>query len=391
MSDKLYFCNDGEFNPTAMLTFGVSAKEKDNAIGKFGTGFKYAVAVILRLGGSIKVYSKDKEYVFNTTEEEIRGKSFNVVYMNGQNAGFTTHFWINWEPWMAFRELYCNMKDEDGDLFLDESIEEHTSWDTIIEVECNELVDVFEDKDDYFLSSKPFFKNDVIEVHDNPTDKVYYQDVLVGHLDSPSRYTYNILSKIDLTEERIYRYSFQIEEAIGECVQKLLDRSKLRELFNHPKAKENEIAYPFYGVSSCYKEVCQELLNTEKGIPENSRWLLKEIAHESGEWPTFELTDMQEMAFNKAVDFLEGIRVPVKDYPINFVTGLGQGVMGRAYEGQIYISEVAFNMGVKQLASTLMEEWVHIKQGCNDFDRIMQNWLFDKILSLGEEINQGVL
>ena len=111
---KLYFCNSGEFNPTAMLTFGVSAKEKENSIGKFGTGFKYAVAVILREGGSIKVKSFDKEYIFTTKKETIRGKEFDVVYMNDQNAGFTTHFGTNWEPWMAFRELYCNMLDEEG-------------------------------------------------------------------------------------------------------------------------------------------------------------------------------------------------------------------------------------------------------------------------------------
>lgn len=55
---KLYFLNNGEFDVSAMLTFGVSAKESDNPIGQFGTGFKYAIAIILRLGGSISVATR---------------------------------------------------------------------------------------------------------------------------------------------------------------------------------------------------------------------------------------------------------------------------------------------------------------------------------------------
>ena len=37
MMTKVYFCNNGEFDPRAMLTFGVSVKEEDS-IGYFGTG-----------------------------------------------------------------------------------------------------------------------------------------------------------------------------------------------------------------------------------------------------------------------------------------------------------------------------------------------------------------
>ena len=33
----------------AATTMGVSVKESDNAIGKFGTGLKYAIAGVLRL------------------------------------------------------------------------------------------------------------------------------------------------------------------------------------------------------------------------------------------------------------------------------------------------------------------------------------------------------
>ena len=42
----------------AATTMGVSVKESDNAIGKFGTGLKYAIAGVLRLGGTIAMTSQ---------------------------------------------------------------------------------------------------------------------------------------------------------------------------------------------------------------------------------------------------------------------------------------------------------------------------------------------
>ena len=40
---KLYFSNTEPVDILALMTFGVSVKEKEDAIGFFGTGFKYVV------------------------------------------------------------------------------------------------------------------------------------------------------------------------------------------------------------------------------------------------------------------------------------------------------------------------------------------------------------
>ena len=390
---KLYFCNNGEFNVTAMLTFGVSAKEGTDPFGKFGTGFKYAVAVILRGGGKIRVHSKGTDYEFSTKKETIRDKEFDVVYMNGQNAGFTTHFGINWEPWMAFRELYCNMKDEDGELIVEKGFLSRNTkkWDTYVEVEWDAMNTAYLEIDKYFLTSEPVTSSPTVEIHEGPSNVVFYQGVKVYDLGKPARYTYNFLKGIDLTEERMARYNFQINEGVSYAVQKVMGISQLRSLFSTGDCLENSDYDATVGVSSTYKTVCESLMHTQAGIPEVARRLLGELADASGEWPKFHLTNVQELAMVRAKEFLKGINVDVEEFPINTVTGLGTGVMGRAYEGQIYLSEAPFNMGVKQLASTLLEEYVHLKLGCADFDRTMQNYLFDKILSLAEEINQEVI
>ena len=106
----------------------------------------------------------------------------------------------------------------------------------------------------------------------------------------------------------------------------------------------------------------------------------------AGNWPEVELSKVQQVMLKRASELLRRIDIDVTLFPLKIVNGLGDLVMGRALEGTMYLSLLPFNMGTKQVASTLIEEWVHTKTGAHDFDRAMQSWLFDKILSLAEEI-----
>jgi len=381
---KIYFMNNGEFDVDTMLTFGVSAKANDNAIGFFGTGFKYAVAIILRLGGSIIVRSLGKEHTFTQRSETIREKKFNFVQVNGRNAGFTTHLGCNWEPWMAFRELYCNAIDEAG------VIGQHPQdYDTIIEVSCTEIADAYMKSSDYFLNPKLIHKSASVEIHEGARPYHYYRGVAIMPVNN-NMFSYNITSHVDLTEDRTAKYNFQVRDPITEGVQSLKDKSILRKILSTPKTFEHDLHYSKeHPVSAAFLSVCRELKHTDKGIPVSARNLLNKLRDENGDWPTFQLTKVQKIMLTRAKKFLKQISIEIDDYPLKTVVGLGDSVMGRALDGTIYLSDMPFRLGTKQVASTLLEEWVHIKTGCNDFDRIMQNWLFDKILSLAEEL-QGM-
>lgn len=46
----IIFRNAGTIDPKSITTFGVSSKENPGAIGFFGTGLKYALAILLRHG-----------------------------------------------------------------------------------------------------------------------------------------------------------------------------------------------------------------------------------------------------------------------------------------------------------------------------------------------------
>lgn len=377
---KVYFMNEAVFDPTAMLTFGVSAKDSSNAIGYFGTGFKYAMAIILRVGGTIKVESFGKTYMFDKRTENIRGKDFDVVYMNNDRAGFTTHLGINWEPWMAFRELFSNCIDEKGT-----TSDEPLTGPTVITVECDQIHLAYQNRNEYFALDAPDLVGSDVDITARQSNFIYYRGVAVCRADSSFRF--NLTTHIQLSEERTARYSWEYLEKIAKEIQSLDAGRILTEILTSGRQFDKLIPYNAnYKMSAGFISTCKELLRMDKGIAEAARRAVREKDERAGNFPALELTRMQKVMLSRAIDFLVQMHIPVSDYPIKPVKGLGDQVMGRAHEGTIFISELPFGMGTKQVASTLLEEWVHLKFGCDDFDRAMQNWLFDKILSVAEEL-----
>jgi hypothetical protein len=87
------FENDGEIDAAAIRTFGVSVKQGDNPIGFFGTGLKYALAILLRTGHSVAIQSGLEKHRFALKDVTIRGETFQVVTMNRRELGFTTQGW----------------------------------------------------------------------------------------------------------------------------------------------------------------------------------------------------------------------------------------------------------------------------------------------------------
>lgn len=394
MSNKVFFMNNGTFDLRGMLTFGLSAKTSDNAIGFFGTGFKYAVAIILRNLGTVKITTKGEDgsyymYEFYTRRETYRDQQTDFVFILDHATGdsipanFTTKMGINWQEWMAFRELYCNCIDEAGEI----STEFKDGYDTVIEVDCPAILKSFQDKDNYILPKMdPLFVCNHAEIYDRQLPYIYYRGIAVLK-NEDNAYTYNIKDYLELTEDRTVKYDFYARYVIQKTLQ-ICDQESVIEKVVSTKCFESKNGFEKdWPIGEKFIEVCERLQHSDKGLVESARVVIKDILFKRRNFPDFELNVVQQKMVDKCKSFLLKMDIPVDEYPIKFVNGLGDGVMGRALEGTIYISEIPFNFGTKQLASTLMEEWVHLKTGANDFDRTMQSWLFDKILSIGENIN----
>lgn len=185
----------------AATTMGVSVKESDNAIGKFGTGLKYAIAGVLRLGGAIVFHIEGARYEFLAVDTMIRGKSFAIVQCNGVPCGFTTDLGKHWEPWQLFRELASNALDEGGSWQSGRA--DPTAGLTVIHVDCREVAES-ERSERVFLSPGRMLLDSTsgAQVFEGASPYYYFKGIRAGSFGGMAPVSVNVLHG-ELSEDRL--------------------------------------------------------------------------------------------------------------------------------------------------------------------------------------------
>lgn len=112
-----YICvqNQGQIVPEDLMLIGSSSKR--DAVGKigfFGSGWKYALAVLMKNGAKPIIFSGKEEIDIDTEMVEHRGNIAEVITINGQRTSLTTGMGPKWLMWQAFREIFSNAIDEGG-------------------------------------------------------------------------------------------------------------------------------------------------------------------------------------------------------------------------------------------------------------------------------------
>lgn len=231
----LVFQNPGLIPEAALTTMGVSAKVIDNPIGQFGTGIKYAIAIILRHGGKVTIYRGKKALEFGIKSQTIRDKDFKIVTMNGKPLGFTDQVGLNWQPWMAYRELYSNCKDEGGTIqqFVHSGEELGKVKETWIVVEWPEIEKIHEDRHTIILSTDPSYTLDKVEVHPGlDSSHLYYKRIRVMDLTPQAKYTYSLSGHQTLTEDRTLMYPYMVPGIIARSIIKSTNKNFLRSVLD---------------------------------------------------------------------------------------------------------------------------------------------------------------
>ena len=391
------FENSGEIDLRAITIFGCSVKESTNPIGFFGTGLKYSLAVFLRLGHEVVVQCGSKQIEATVLAGEVRGKSFNFVHLDGQPCGFTTELGKNWEPWMAYRELYCNAKDEAGcSIFEAAEIPEPVAGKTRLIVCGNDCLRAHRNRREFLLEGSPTEILGDVEVYPGQSRGLFYKGVRVMEFQQPCLQTYNITSPLELTEDRtvkdVYKPGYEIAKAIlahADC--EMLRNVLMAERENH------EFYFDFYGWSGTapgadfFKTVAELQQNNLTKVNTTALRLWREKGGGVFSPKRIKPTNVQFAMLEKALDFCEKIGYEVRgSYPIIIAESLGdQGVLAAAdREGrQIFLTQMLFNQdGTKGVARALIEEYLHLQFNYADCSREMQNHVFSKMVSLGEEM-----
>ena len=248
-------------------------------------------------------------------------------------------------------------------------------------------------QDEFILSGERLLASGMLEVLDREAKCIFYRGIRAGNLELPSLFTWNILDKMTLTEDRTVEDSWQIRRLAAKFLfQSCKDESFIRKcLFATDISWESLINFqygPLGRPSDEFVSVVMPYLNDVSGKMNLSAILrIKKLnPSKRAEEPRATLTSVESIMLSRAIDFCKKIGFPVDAFPIIVLDSLGAGVLGLAEDRQIFLSKATFMTGTKDVAVTLVEEWIHINYECPDCTRQMQEILLKSLLSLGEQV-----
>lgn len=402
----IVFSNVGEIDPQSIISFGVSVKESTNPIGFFGTGLKYAIAICCRNEIPIKIFSGEREFNFKAIKKEVRGQEFSFIHMNDEPLSFTTELGKNWEPWQAFREIYCNALDEGGGVELVPVMNEPNLYpvkgETRIIVYGDVFSDLYRNRSQIVLNMpknlKIDLKSDVgLEVFKSPSKHLFYRGIRVATLQKESMFTYNMTRFSELTEDRTLKTISDMKAIIPLAIGSMVDKKIIKRVMraNPESCYEGELQFSglrWYEevISEEFIEAMEELhANNDDACNRSALSFFKDFKDKKAlkNYEPCELNSIQKTMLEKCKKILFDTGYNLERYEIVTVKSLGRSVRALADEENqsIVLSLQCFDRGTKYLLSTMLEEVIHLDTGFGDESRELQTYLFDKIVSLFEE------
>jgi hypothetical protein len=377
------FINRGLIDLRAIRTFGMSAKECENPIGFFGTGFKYAIAVCLRLGCRITLHRGLERFEFDTGHAELRGTAFKIVRMQGEDLAFTTDLGKTWEAWQAFRELYCNALDEGGSVFDGECdpAEDHTT----VVVHGHQFHAAYLERGNIVLQSPPRWRTSQVEIHQRSSHFGFYRGIRATQLQQHAMLTYNVVRNLELTEDRTVKNIYAFNGAVRDAILGSVDADLVRAFLKSPTGSfESSLDLDGWTTpGELFLSTVGELgfrdctnQSAFKVFKKHRKTMLQPDA--------MPLNKVETMQLERAVRFCKFMGYTLHDYEIVVTNDLEENTWGRAYEGRIYINRSAFAHGTKVVAGTLIEEYIHLRHKLDDESRALQNHLLNALVSMGE-------
>lgn len=379
----VYFANDGKIDLDVIRIMGVSVKCSDNPIGYFGTGLKFALATLLRTGHEVTLSVGNDQYDFRTSKKDIRGETFDCIYMNDEQLPFTTQLGRNWEVWQAYRELHSNTLDESGTI-----TDQFVSADTVISVRGEAIQKEYQQRHLTFLQHEPIHSAGCIEVHPGETKFVYYRGVRAGALPVPTKYTYNLISQTELSEDRTIKSQFEVEWRLQNDLPLVKDVA-----FQLSLLEGSDFFDQCLDFSMCHNPA-REFLDAVEQVKNNAsvnasaKRMLEKHRQTVQVYEPCSLSDAEAQRLIDAKDFLRILDCTIDLEKVTVTETLGPDVYGLYHRTQdrIFLSRQVLDNGLTFVANTLYEEWVHMEHGLKDETRALQQFLFDRLIATAEKL-----
>lgn len=403
----IYFRNPGTLPIEAITTLGISVKEGDSPIGRFGTGLKYTIAGALRLGEELSIQTGGKTYYFYSRRTNVRGKDFQIVCMKildgnaepeMRELGFTSDLGKHWQPWMYIRELWSNMKDEGGTHgYLTEKEANLPEGETRILISGRVLEAAYANLKYFILPEglTPIFENHSLQLFPkvNPSeDTIFFQGIRIGAFPHSYPYSVNFKEQVELTEDRVTAHPLSLAARLRYTLMNSEEDSLIKGWFTSKDQSllaAHSIASP-WEMEERAKSILKNLWDEKPfSLNEPTRELANSMFKPDDSATEFELSKAEQEKFSRALAFIRKLGCD-HDIEWKFVDPKDNQTYGFVRSGQVYICKAAFDNGTQFLAQTMMEEYLHHIKGFGDYTPALQDFLFAKVLALAEEVH-GVL
>ena len=411
--------NNGIIDEKSLYLLGASTKRDDSTkIGMFGSGNKYALAFLLRNNYDLSIYAGLEKISISYEVESLLGKEFKSIVVNGRNTGITTEFGKDWELWQAIREIYCNAIDEGGQTM--EYVQEVTPKDNETHFYIStrpEISNFFANYDSYFGDQKEvLFENKngkILKKHDENAN-IYRRGVKCLNTKKNSIFDYDF-PNIDIDENRLIKHSWTIDEHIWRLFYSCTDKELIKLMLHNDSDNllEKSIAewsdLSASNVSEEFKEVLREMkicnrsmagylsdeerlqftllpnkvFNSIRGLLDNENLGDRFKTVGSVLYREFYPSAIHLANLEKAKSFFKDCEYeePILNQ-INFGIFDSEKTLAIAdlENDCMILSKRVLEMGVQDIVSAIIEEYIHLKYKCHDETRAMQNAFIEEMV-----------
>jgi hypothetical protein len=417
--------NAGELDVSSLILLGASTKrEDDSKIGFFGSGNKYAIATLIRMGVGFKIFSGDREIVITTSGINFRGHSFEQIHIDGQPTSLTTDMGPQWEEWMALREWVSNSLDEGQSNIVIESenLSGREGYTRFFIEHSSGIQKVIDDWNLYFT----FDREDV--KYENQLGRLYNQSnmdetmvlfrkgIRVSFTEGTTSLYHYDLNDFEINESRIISSLYDAGHKMIQYLNTVTDINILRnilknatkgsyfesrlswkwglsKLSDHWKTAIDDSVIIVDEVSGYFQDImvsksfyivtAEMALQIKRSFPEIPVYGINEDGNQVV-YKKVEVTKKMEFLLKECLSFLEETEYVVAN-DIEIVEFDRTEVLGLAEAGKILLAPKLFELGKKEIVRTIVEEQEHLRSGLKDCTRGFQNHWINLFISEKEE------
>ncbi len=374
VQNTVIFHTSTDIDPISWEIMGIHAKPNGkNPIGLFGTGLKYAIAVLLRTGHEITIYNGEKKYEFTLEPMQFRGVDFDRITCNGKTLPFTTDYGKNWKVCGAYRELTSNTMDEGGLHYAGDIVGDDGTY---IVVKGKEFRQCLENHLQYFVGDRePIHEGPALRIF-NGSGNVFFRGVKVAEVQN-AHYDYEILNEVELTEDRTIANAYMIRFRVGQAVCAEVKNKELLTDLVTKRGFEGELDYdnPW---SEDIKNVVSEVWSHNPQLL-NKELIAKHKAYNpTAGFKVMEMDEEQRGMLRRSMEFLETAGYPVTAR-VQMVDNGDANLLAFYHGDEIHLSVRAFEKTSFDLAQILFEEQHH-RNGHDDYSHGFQRYLIEQVM-----------